>query len=346
MVDITQERWQRLTSRDRATLAAGLARELPAGFSFKHIRSCTIGASSHDVAEYDLAGSTFVLVLGGAVRLGYDDERSWRATATELESWRQSADEYGLEESISEHIAATTLRPRTAELEPFLIETSAREVGWETAAEIAPDVNEIIDEHFRNSTERREVVIHRGRGTALRVRRTNSDEFTAEYSRATTHSELAGGLAKTGFRFPTSDEWEFACGAGADTLFRWGDHAPCDRYPTDVSPEEADSRRQWVLSAGKLSRPAAGFRPDWKHHRDANAFGVFIASNPYQLELVAEADMTRGGDGGCMICGGAGFFVGWLTLATAYFEPHACQRDPAEPISPGFTIGRRVLPLR
>jgi len=56
--------------------------------------------------------------------------------------------------------------------------------------------------------------------------------------------------------------------------------------------------------------------------------------------------MTRGGDGGCMICGGAGFFVGWLTLATAYFEPHACQRDPAEPISPGYTIGRRVLPLR
>jgi hypothetical protein len=47
-----------------------------------------------------------------------------------------------------------------------------------------------------------------------------------------------------------------------------------------------------------------------------------------------------------MICGGAGFVVGWLTLATANFEEHACKQDPAEPISAGHTIGRRVLDLR
>ncbi|MGK7875140.1 MAG: hypothetical protein AB4426_18170 [Xenococcaceae cyanobacterium] len=44
--------------------------------------------------------------------------------------------------------------------------------------------------------------------------------------------------------------------------------------------------------------------------------------------MTASPDITRGGDGGSMICGGAGFFVGWLTLSTAYFFDEACKRDP------------------
>ena len=55
------------------------------------------------------------------------------------------------------------------------------------------------------------------------------------------------------------DEWEYICGAGAETLFRWGDHVPCDCYPTDVSPAEAAWRREWVLSAGTLAYPEGGF---------------------------------------------------------------------------------------
>ncbi len=61
---------------------------------------------------------------------------------------------------------------------------------------------------------------------------------------------------------------------------------------------------------------------------------------------MAEIGTTRGGDGGCTICGGAGFFMGWLTLATAYFEEHSCKHDPAEPISSGYTVARRVLGLQ
>lgn len=43
--------------------------------------------------------------------------------------------------------------------------------------------------------------------------------------------EVPGLLAARGLRPPTPDEWEHACGAGAGTLFRWG-----DTYPADCSP--------------------------------------------------------------------------------------------------------------
>jgi len=100
-----------------------------------------------------------------------------------------------------------------------------------------------------------------------------------------------------------------------------------------------------VLSGGKLERPVEGFASDWDHHRQPNALGLHIAIDPYKCELVAEPDRTRGGDGGSMICGGTGFFLGWLTLATAYFEDAFCLRNPEEPILSGYTVGRRVLPL-
>jgi len=100
-----------------------------------------------------------------------------------------------------------------------------------------------------------------------------------------------------------------------------------------------------VLSAGELEYPPEGFYSDWDYHRRPNAFGLFIASDPYKAELVGDRDTTRGGDGGCTICGGAGFFAGWLTLATAYFEEGTCREDPAEPVAHGYSVGRRVLPL-
>ena len=63
------------------------------------------------------------------------------------------------------------------------------------------------------------------------------------------------------------------------------------------------------------------------------------------MKLVAEVGTTRGGDGGNTICGGAGFFTGWLTLATAYFEREVCRHDPNESLMEGYYIGRRVLEL-
>ncbi len=214
--------------------------------------------------------------------------------------------------------------------------------SWQiTAAEYG--LSGSIDEHVVAATLRP----RQCRGErSTRVQRKGDGSIIAERSITRTHAELAEQSKASGFRFPASDEWEYVCGCVEPTLFRWGDHAPCDRYPTDISLKEAEYRKQRVASGGKLKPSPGRFVRDWDLHVKPNAFGIFIASNPYHSELVAEIGITRGGDGGCTVCGGYGFFVGWLTLATAYFEEHSCKHAPAEPISPGYTVARRVLDLR
>jgi hypothetical protein len=59
----------------------------------------------------------------------------------------------------------------------------------------------------------------------------------------------------------------------------------------------------------------------WDIHERPNLFGLRIAMNPHPVDLVADGPHALGGDGGCNICGGAGFFLGWLPLATAFRGP-------------------------
>ena len=339
-MDLSLDYWERMSAGEREAVAEQLVLDLPAGFTFESVRTFRLGVRQHEIALFKFAGSEFALIPAGTVSIGFDAGR-WKPTAEEIESWQGTAEEYGIEKSIHEYVVEATLRRREIELAPFLFETVPRELGWETISVDDSEVQQVIHEYGGNS----QVVASHG-DTSTRVRKSDDGLVVAERSLARRHAALAQELQSSGFRFPTSDEWEYACGCGEPTLFRWGDNVPCDRYPTDMSPQEAAWRRQWVLSGGGLERPADGFHSDWEFHRMPNAFGVLIASDPYKCERVAEIGTTRGGDGGCMICGGAGFFVGWLTLATAYFEEHACKHDPAKPIAPGYTVGRRVLSLR
>jgi hypothetical protein len=339
-MDLSAERWEGLTPAEREALARGLAKQLPSGFTFQAIRRFRLAALEHHVALYQKDEATFALIPGDVASLGYDADRPWEPSPDEFESWQATSEEYGIAKTIREYIAEVTLRIRQVELAPFLIETAAAELGWEPIEVDDPELQGI----FRDYGTQRHAEVCRG-AVSTRVRRGQDGEVIAERSLVRTHADLAAQLAAPGYRVPTSDEWEYACGGGAPTLFRWGDHVPCDRYPTDVSPSEAAWRRRWVLSGGKLG-PPEGFTSDWDYHRQPNVFGLLIAYDPYKYELVAEIGSSRGGDGGCTICGGAGFFIGWLALATAYFEEHSCKHDQAEPISHGYTVGRRVLELR
>ncbi len=313
-MDWSQEQWQGLSPNERVACAKRLARELPLGFSFLRVQRFQCGESHQDVALFQKDAATFALIPGGRVRLGYDAERPWQPHPDELASWQDTVQEFGYPRDIHDYIARVTLRVRHVELAPVLIETTARELGWEPVDPDDPAAREILCESRRSDLN---AMVYRG-GMMIRVMRTSNGDLLAQRSVAVTHAELTRQWAAAGFRFPTSDEWEYACGAGAGTLFRWGDHAPWNHYPVDGGGE----------------------------HRQPNAFGMFIAENPYHCELVAEPGVTRGGDGGVLICGGVGYFISWLTLATAYFEQASCHYDAQASIQSGYTIGRRVLELR
>jgi hypothetical protein len=331
--DLTLERWQALPARERDAAARRLAIELPGGFRYDGLHTYEMGDRRNEVAEFDYAGARFVLIPGGSVTLGYDLDRAWRPTPEERDSWEEAAAEFQMDLSIHDYIGEVTLRTRPAEVPPLLMECAAIELGWKpvplddarvtVALEEGRPIREVIARHRPIGVPDPGPLFTRyGPDIALRVTRRDG-ELVAESAQMHTHAEYSALLARDGFRFPTSDEWELACGAASPALFRWGDHAPCDRFPMDTDPG----------------------LPAWTLHREPNAFGIHVAEDPYKRELISDPRFFRGGDGGCIACGGGGFFLVWLTLATACFEPEAHQRDPAEPVLDGYTIGRRVLPL-
>jgi hypothetical protein len=329
---VSAARWNALTEDERRAVAGQLLRQLPQGFSL-------VGVEGR-VARFEHDDRTFALVPGGPARIGFDVTR-WQPSKDERKSWARTVREHRLPE-LHDYLAQVTRRPREVEVTAMLVATRPEDVGWEPLALGDPRVAE-----FTRDVERAGSPTIRGcSGDAhFELSYVDGRLSGAWLARKATHAELAAGVERAGFRLPTSDEWEYLCGAGSSTLFRWGDHAPCDRYPPDLSVEEAEFRATRVTSGGQLKPPPGGFVSDWDLHRQPNGLGLHIAADPYQYELVAEADVTRGGDGGSMICGGVGYFMGWLPLATAWFDPAFCRRDPAAPIEVGYTVMRRVLPL-
>jgi hypothetical protein len=108
------------------------------------------------------------------------------------------------------------------------------------------------------------------------------------------YEDAVDRVVRLGLRLSTPDEWEYACGAGVETLFRWGDDTPESGYPYD-----------------HRTGP----------HREANLWGLAIGQDPYRHEWTSTRTIVCGGDGGGATCGGTGFFVGWVTIATAYRDP-------------------------
>lgn len=134
-------------------------------------------------------------------------------------------------------------------------------------------------------------------------------------------ADVPAALAARGLRMPSSDEWEHACGAGADTLFRWGNDCPLDRIPY-----------------GDRTGP----------HNRPSAFGLRIAYDTYRAELTSDATSIRGGDGGESVCGGYGRLLAWLPLATANRNPAMVEfvyGPEGDDLSEEFST-RPVLTLR
>ncbi|KQV13841.1 hypothetical protein [Kitasatospora sp. Root107] len=169
--------------------------------------------------------------------------------------------------------------------------------AWQPTPEQAADYTESVEHGFGCGPDLRaylrEVLSPRRSVTLATLLMAVQDEELTEAP-----GDMPAVLAARGLRLPSADEWEHACGAGADTLFRWGNDCPLDRAPYG---EDSGPRHQ------------------------ANAFGLRIAYDTYRTELTSDVTSVHGGDGGESVCGGYGALLAWLPLATANRNPSMAE---------------------
>ncbi|GAA2363139.1 hypothetical protein [Dactylosporangium salmoneum] len=292
-MDLDRERWTALSDAGAEALAARIADRL--GAASVRVRPHEYAGRRNRIAVFDLGGEPFALVPGGRARVGYDAVR-FVPTADQVDSYRESVEEYGIPLSIHEYVDAYTSPARTVEVPALLVSVEAVQAGL---TEVAPDDPAVARrvEQLRSTAGAtggdmpRQVTWH-GFGRAL-LGPDGTVHAAWRFGRPTHGGEVAR-LAAIGQRLLTPDEWEYACGAGAASLFRWGDACPAGPDPYSAA-----------------SGP----------HREPNLFGLLIGQDPYRDERTADPAVVCGGDGGGMVCGGAGEFVSWLTVATAYRDP-------------------------
>ncbi|AFZ09971.1 hypothetical protein Osc7112_5760 [Oscillatoria nigro-viridis PCC 7112] len=317
------QEWQKLSEEQKNRYSQELAAHLPQSVIFKGLRFYPDGGPELSIAIFEYEGALFSLMPGGEVQIGCE-AGNFRPTDEQIESFQRSAEEFGFDRDIYSYVQSVTTPPRKVIVPPLMVETKPTIIGLELIS-----LEELkIQNLLKNNPDCRAARIVNCSDlkpdSSYGFKRCQDGSIEAWQILRKTYEDIQAELASEGLRLLTFDEWEYACGAGSTTLFRWGDFCPDDCYPGDCYPDDIS---------------------DWKLHLQPNLFGLHIAQDPYDREIISKKLYFRGGDGGCTICGGSGFFLGWLTLATAYGEADALRYFDEDLKNISGNIMRRVIPL-
>lgn len=293
----TRATYQALPKAEKEALLRELAAKQTGKFSFVRMQRFSAFGQMMDTALlHDADGSEFVFVPGDTVTLG------WHASASKMDqkTRRDLAEALGdpTPEELASLLSASCTPLRTVTLPPMLVERNVRELGWYDTT--ADDSRIQEDEKLRHYLEDYLAQPHPGvyeLDETLKLQY-QQGKLRVQLYRPISYQALLAQVRSSGFDLPTEDEWEYLCGGGLRTFWRWGDSFDYGmEIPYFATPETHIS---WNIA--------------WP-----NQFGLVIACDPYRYEVVAGGDIIlKAGDGGCNICGGGGPAWGFLPVGTYY----------------------------
>jgi hypothetical protein len=302
------DEWAALDDDERAAVATDIAAGSGRNLVFRSLRRFGSGAGSVPIAVFHLGRAEFVLVPGAVCTLGFDPG-NWTPAPHELED----EDEVG--RSLEETLKELTIRPRSVKLDSFLVETAPWDVVWRPIPEDAPSARKLVERLEREPTMRGNTAVRDDGAIRVIRRRVDGKEYVVDRTEEMSLATLESDLAAQDSRLLSSDEWRYLCGAGAVTLFRWGDHAPVGPVSGPISVDLGVLRRDIrLVGAEALVELDSDV---WNVHQRRNALGAVIAFDPVWGELV-QGGRVHGSDGGTLACGGARGLLRWLPLATSF----------------------------
>lgn len=274
--------WSKLTLSNwqSLTLAEKRSQSVTVGDTinarFSGIEEFKCGDQQHVVAIFEKGQSQFSLIPGGAVALGFAGRKP-KMSEEQQQNWLES-----------------------------LLDAGAIDEG-ET---IGDYLKRILSP--KRSVTLRPFLIERKPVSAEAF----YEEADEDDGQSSCHDLIRASLSRQGYRLPTSDQWEWACSAGSQSIFRWGDEPDL----TERSVKNFDSS-------------ALDPKP--------NAFGLHININPYNCETTDQEMLLRAGDGGMRECGC--LFDSFITQASSYVEDIADSDAVAEFYE--TILVRRVIPI-
>lgn len=251
--------WDAASNEEKIRTSLLVERYAPVPTTFIGLATFRLGEQQHTIALFKWQGGELALLPGLQGSLGYQVDHVL-SLIPQSETWKGQPLTDPVVLADLRRFLTTVLTPvRSVQLRPYLIERSA------TALEVIQAIGP------------------------------NEIRFLPPPTRA----ETLAATVREGLRFPTSDEWEYACSGGATTLFRWGDDWPSSPW-----------------TPAYLRHPG-----EWREDLQPNAFGLMIAQHPQQLEYCWEPEIFRGGDGGEASTADMENYIQWLALATAFCYP-------------------------
>jgi hypothetical protein len=117
--------WDKATSDIRLAIVLALAKTLPASFEFSRLATYVLGGQSHEIGFFRFENSEFALLPGRSKAiLGYERDNPWQPNPAQLSDWERNQNEYGV--SLQDYLDQYLSVPRQVQIEPLLIEVSAR----------------------------------------------------------------------------------------------------------------------------------------------------------------------------------------------------------------------------